>query len=107
MTTSTFLFLLTAFSTITGLVVECIKKLVTDKANISWNITALIVALIVGGCGCTVYYQLNGIPFTTNNIIYAALMGLASAIVSMVGFDKFTQSLRQCGILKDTNNVQQ
>lgn len=101
MTTSTFLFLLTAFSTITGLVVECIKKLVTDKANISWNITALIVALIVGGCGCAVYYQLNGIPFTTNNIIYAALMGLASAIVSMVGFDKVKQAILQISSKSD------
>ena len=99
-----FLFLLAAFSTITGLVVECIKKVVTDKANISWNITALIVALIVGGCGCMIYYQLSGIAFTINNIIYAVLMGFASAITSMVGFDKFTQSLKQCGILKDTSN---
>lgn len=101
MNTSTFLFLLAAFSTITGLVVECIKKLVTDKANISWNITALIVALIVGGCGCAVYYQLNGIPFTTNNIIYAALMGLSSAIVSMVGFDKVKQAILQISSKSD------
>lgn len=101
MNTSTFLFLLAAFSTITGLVVECIKKLVTDKANISWNITALIVALIIGGCGCAVYYQLNGIPFTTNNIIYAALMGLASAIVSMVGFDKVKQAILQISSKSD------
>ena len=92
-----FLFLLAAFSTITGLVVECIKKVVTDKANISWNVTALIVALIVGGCGCAVYYQLNGIPFTTNNIIYAVLMGFASALSSTLGYDKIKQSLIQMG----------
>ena len=36
-----------------------IKKIVNDKANISYNITALIVALIIGGVGCGLYYQLN------------------------------------------------
>lgn len=95
MNTSTFLFLLAAFSTITGLVVECIKKIVTDKANISWNVTALIVALIVGGCGCAIYYQLNGIPFTTNNIIYAVLMGFASALSATIGYDKIRQAIFQ------------
>lgn len=95
MTTSTFLFLLAAFSTITGLVVECIKKIVTDKSNISWNITALIVALIVGGCGCAIYYQLNGIAFTTNNIIYAVLMGFASALSATIGYDKIRQAIFQ------------
>ena len=95
MNTSTFLFLLAAFSTITGLVVECIKKIVTEKANISWNITALIVALIVGGCGCAIYYQLNGIAFTTNNIIYAVLMGFASALSATIGYDKIRQATFQ------------
>lgn len=95
MNITTFLFLLAAFSTITGLVVECIKKIVTDKANISWNITALIVAVIVGGCGCAIYYQLNGMPFTANNIIYAVLMGFASALSSTLGYDKIKQSILQ------------
>lgn len=92
---TTFLFLLATFSTITGFVVECIKKLVTDKANISYNITALVVALIVGGCGCAIYFQLNNISFTTNNIIYVVLMGLASAVTSMIGFDKVKQTILQ------------
>ena len=48
MTVSTFLTLLSAFSVISGLVTEGIKKIVNDKANISYNITALIVALVVG-----------------------------------------------------------
>lgn len=95
MNITTFLFLLAAFSTITGLVVECIKKIVTDKANISWNVAALVVALIVGVCGCVVYYQLNGIPFTTNNVIYAILMGFASALSSTLGYDKVKQTILQ------------
>ena len=95
MTVSTFLTLLSAFFFFFLLVTEGIKKIVNDKANISYNITALIVALVVGGIGCGLYYQLNGIAFTVNNIIYMILMGFASGLVSMLGFDKVKQAIIQ------------
>ena len=95
MTVSTFLTLLSAFSVISGLVTEGFKKIVNDKANISYNITALIVALVIGGIGCGLYYQLNEIAFTVNNIIYMILMGFASGLVSMLGFDKVKQAIIQ------------
>lgn len=99
MTTTMFLILLSAFSVFTSLVTEGIKKVVLDKANLSYNIVALVSALVIGGCGTAVYYQLNGIAFTGNNVIYMVLMGLASGLVSMVGFDKVCQAIRQ--ITKD------
>lgn len=95
MTVTMFLMLLSAFSVISGLVTESIKKLVNDKVNLSWNITALVVALIIGSCGCFIYYQLSAIAFTVNNIIYAILMGLASGLVSMIGYDKVKQAVLQ------------
>lgn len=95
MTTTMFLILLSAFSVISSLITEGIKKITTDKANLSYNIVALIIALIVGGVGTAVYYQFNTIPFTVNNIIYIVLMGLASGLCSMVGFDKVKQTLEQ------------
>lgn len=95
MNTTTFLILLSSFSVITGLVTEGIKNIITDKVNLSYNIVALVTALIVGGCGTAVYYQLIAIPFTVNNIIYMVLMGLASGLVSMVGFDKVKQAIEQ------------
>lgn len=95
MTTTMFLMLLFAFSTLSGLVTEAIKKLVNDKANFSYNVLALIVALIIGSVGCGIYYQLNAIAFTVNNIIYMILMGLASGLSSMVGFDKIKQTIEQ------------
>lgn len=101
MTTTDFLFLLTTFSVISGLVTEAIKKLIVEKTNFSYNVLALIVALIVGGVGCGLYYQLNAIPFTTNNIIYMVLMGLSSGLVSMVGFDKVKQAIGQFGGSKE------
>lgn len=95
MTTTMFLILLSGFSVISSLVTEGIKNVATDKVNLSYNIVALITALIVGGGGTTVYYQLNAVPFTVNNVIYAVLMGLASGLVSMVGFDKVKQAIVQ------------
>ena len=95
MTTTTFLMLLSAFSVLSGLVTEGIKKLISDKANMSYNIIALIVSLIVGGVGCAIYYQLNAIPFDINNVIYIILMGLASGLCSMVGYDKLKQCIEQ------------
>ena len=90
-----FLILLSAFSAISGLVTEGVKNLITDKVNLSCNIIALVSALIIGGCGTAIYYQLNSISFTINNIIYMVLMGLASGLMSMVGFDKVRQSIQQ------------
>lgn len=95
MTVIMFLMLLSAFSVLTSLIVEGIKKLASDKANLSYNLIALITALIVGGVGTGIYYQLNGIPFTTNNIIYMVLMGLASGLCAEVGFDKVRQMVEQ------------
>lgn len=90
-----FLILLSVFSVFSSLVTEGIKKILTDKVNMSYNIVALVVALIIGGFGVAIYYQLNAIPFTINNIIYMILMGLASGLTSMVGFDKVRQAIKQ------------
>lgn len=95
MTTTQFLILLSAFSVISGLVTEAVKKLVNDKANLSYNIIALIVALIVGSFGTAIYYQLNSIEFTVNNIIYMVLMGFASGLCSMISYDKVKQAILQ------------
>lgn len=101
-----FLILLSAFSVISGLITEGIKKLIKDKANLSYNIIAIIVSLIVGIVGCVVYYLLNNISFTVNNIVYMVLMGLASGLTSMVGFDKVKQLIEQVSgsIKKDNTN---
>lgn len=95
MNTTMFLILLSAFSVLSSLVTEGIKNITTDKVNLSYNIVALITALIIGGGGTAVYYQLNAVPFTVNNVIYAILMGMASGLVSMVGFDKVKQAITQ------------
>lgn len=93
MTTVTFLILLSAYSILNGLVVEAYKNL--TKNELSYNIVALGFALIIGFFGTIIYYQLNSIEFTANNMIYAALLGLASGLASMVGYDKVKQTIEQ------------
>ena len=95
MNVTTFLILLSAFSVLSGLATEAVKKVVNDKANLSYNIVALVVALIIGSVGCAIYYQLNAIAFTTNNVIYMILMGLASGLTATVGYDKVKQAIEQ------------
>lgn len=95
MTVDLFLGLLFSFSMLSSLVTEGIKKLVSDKKNLSWNIVALVVSLIIGGGGCLIYYQLSSILITTNGVIYAILMGLATGLCSMVTYDKVKQAILQ------------
>lgn len=95
MNTTMFLILLSAFSVFSSLVTEGIKNITTDKVNLSYNIVALITALVIGGGGTAVYYQLNAVPFTVNNVIYAVLMGLASGLTATIGYDKVKQAIEQ------------
>lgn len=95
MSVQLFLTLLSGFSVITGVVVEVIKKAISDKYTAPYNLLALIVAVVVGCGGTFVYYQLSGTPVGTNDVIYAILMGLASAMCSMLGYDKIAQMIKQ------------
>lgn len=92
---TTFLILLFSFSTISGLITEAVKKIESDKKNLSYNLIALCVSLVVGCAGTAIYYQLNGMVFDINNIIYMMLLGLASGLCSMLGYDKIKQSVIQ------------
>lgn len=101
MTPQMFLMLLSTFSIITGLVVEVIKKIVSEKVKLSYNLTALITAIVIGGAGTGTYYYLTDIPFTGKNIVFMILLGLASGITSMVGFDKVKGIFVQLGLIKE------
>ena len=90
-----FLFLLSAFSAVTALTVEAIKKFIVDVENRSYNIIALVVALIVGVVGTLLYYLLTNTPLTMINLIFAVLMGFASALVAMMGYDRVMQTIEQ------------
>lgn len=97
MTINVFVILLFAFSTLTGLIVEGIKKSFLDGQNKKYNLIALVVAMVVGVIGTFLYYYFNKLAIGLDSTIFAILMGLASALVSMVGFDKVKQAIEQFG----------
>lgn len=94
MTVSSFLVLLSVFAVINSLVVEAVKKVISEE-NKKYNVITLVTALVVGGVGTLVFYQLTGVPFSINNVICAVLMGLASGLTSMIGYDKVKQAIEQ------------
>jgi hypothetical protein len=84
------------FSVITSVCTEGCKKLL-DEANVTYasNILVFIIACIVGAGGTCIYYILNGIEFGVVNIVCAILMGLATSLGAMVGYDKIIQTIAQ------------
>ena len=96
MTVQLFVALLAFFAVITSLIVEGIKKLeIIPTNNRNYNILATGIGLGVGVVGMWVYYNLNYIPLNFTNIIFAILMGFASALSAMVGYDKVKQAIEQ------------
>ena len=91
-----FIALLVAFSAITSLCTEAVKKLL-NELNVKYapNVLVVILSLIVGIVGTGVYYILFSIEFNLINIVCMPLMGLATAVGSMVGYDKVIQTIEQ------------
>lgn len=100
MTVSLFIMLLTVFSVVTGIVTEGAKKLLAETSfKCPNNILAFIISCIVGIGGTAVYYVLGSIPFTTVNVVCMLLMGLATSMGAMVGYDKVIQTIEQMKVL--------
>ena len=88
MTIELFIFLLAFFSAVTALVTEGIKKtFLINVETVTYKIAAIVVAVIIGAVGMTIYYVLNSIAIDLNNVIFAILMGFASGLVAMNGYD--------------------
>lgn len=101
MTITLFITMLTLGAGVTALLTEAIKKAYTNSGKeYSANVIALINALVVGCGGTAVLYMLQGIPWTTNNIICLILMGVAVWVASMIGYDKLLQLLKQIADVK-------
>ena len=92
-----FTFLLIAFSSITSLIVEAIKKLMDEKENLTYNLIVLIVAMIVGFVGTLIYFYLSGATFAIIHFFFALAMGFFSALGAMVGYDRVKQAIEQFG----------
>lgn len=97
-----FIALLVVFSAVTSLLAEACKKVLDDTTiTYSSNILVVIIACIVGILGTGIYYILFNIDFNLANIICMPLMGITTAVGSMVGYDKVIQTIKQIKIQKD------
>lgn len=98
MTVEHFLMLLAAFSIVTSLFTEAVKKFTSEKTNLASNVIVLFVSLFVGGFGMSFYYVLSDISITPKNVICIILMICANWLCSMLGYDKVLQSIKQIGL---------
>lgn len=104
MTVTIFIGLVTAFSVITSLCTEAFKKVLTDAGvHYSANVVASTVAAVIGVLGTCAYYVLFSIQFTAANIVCIFLLSLATAVGSMVGYDKVIQTISQIASMKAKN----
>lgn len=96
MSFTVFISLLTIFSSVTSICAECCKKLLDcTKIKYSSNILVFIIACIVGTGGTCIYYVFNLIEFNLVNVVCSVLMGLATSVGAMVGYDKIVQTIQQ------------
>ena len=95
MDVSTFLSLLCGFATLSGIITEIVKQFFKHKEGTSYNLIAIIVGLIVGISGAYVYFSLSNTQLTDSFIIISILMGIGTALSSMVGYDKIKQLILQ------------
>lgn len=96
MSITLFVTLLTVFSTVTSVCTEACKNILNEiKMPYASNILAFIVACVVGIGGTAIYYIIASIEFSMINIVFMILMGLATSIGAMVGYDKVVQTIEQ------------
>lgn len=88
MTIELFICLLAFFSAITALITEGVKNtFLVDAETFVYKIAAIVIAVVVGVVGMFIYYVLNAIGIDVYNVIFAVLMGFASGLVAMNGYD--------------------
>ena len=86
---------LALISILTSLTVEGIKKLVGDKY--SYNMMAVIVALVLTILGSVLYIVYYSIPVTAQAIVIIIALTYLSFLSATCGFDKIKQMLEQIG----------
>lgn len=92
----TFMLGLLIVSTLSGLVTEAVKKILTElKVNYHSNILAGIVSFVLAiGVGIG-YVVLASTGFTAQAFVYIDVLAVMSWLCSMVGYDKVIQVINQ------------
>ena len=83
-------------STLTGLVTEAIKKILTEyNVNYRANTLAGIVAFVLSAAIGIGYMIMFSIAFTAQTIIALIALAFMSWLGAMVGYDKLVQAIGQ------------
>ncbi|MCD8107314.1 MAG: aminopeptidase [Oscillospiraceae bacterium] len=91
-----FLMGLLVSSTVTGLVTEAIKNILSECGkSYKSNLLAGIVALFVSDGLAVGYTVLMGIVWTRQIVVIAVALVLCSWLCSMLGYDKVVQAISQ------------
>lgn len=91
-----FIYGLLIVSTLSGLVTEAVKKILTElKVNYHSNLLAGLVALILAvGIGVA-YIIISNLGFTGANVVQIVALAVLSWLGSMIGYDKVVQVIGQ------------
>ena len=91
-----FIILLAVCATVTSLLTQEVKSFLdAQKIKYASNIVVLVIAMVAGCAGATIYYYIFAVPFTPLNCIMAVFLGLSNWVGTMVGYDKVKQALEQ------------
>lgn len=92
----TFMLGLLVVSTLTSLVTEAIKKILSERGITYYaNTLAGVVATVLSAAIGVAYVFLTGVGFTAQTIVYIIMMVFISWLCSMVGYDKVIQAIKQ------------
>lgn len=92
-------------SILTSLAVEGIKKILVEKhRSFSANILAVIVSTVLSIIVCVSDAVFNDTAFDLKFIWYLIDVIVVNAIISMVGYDKFKQTISQLQNIKGGSN---
>lgn len=91
-----FLLGLMVASTLTGLVTEAIKNMLTEhnktyRANTLAGVVSLVMSALIGAC----YIILTNTAFTAQVVVYLIALVFMSWLCAMVGYDKVIQAIGQ------------
>lgn len=84
------MFLVLICATVTGLITEAIKKMISDKNT---TLLAAGVSVLVAGGLCAGYIVLNNVDVTRETIVYVVCVVILSWLSATLGFDKVKQAL--------------
>ena len=106
MTLENFSILLFILGIITSTLTDSVKKVLDSlKVTYASNVVVLCVSVVVAGVGSIIFYIWNDYAWTSMNIICIFMLICANWLVSMLGYDKVMQTIKQVVVVVKSGKV--